>query len=367
MKNFKFQKEKIKRKKTKQIRIGWVTVGGNAPIRIQSMTKTETSNISETVSQIKKLEKIGCEIIRVAVPDLNAVNALKEIKKRIGIPLIADIHFNYKLAIKALEQGVDGLRINPGNIGGKNKVVEILKVAKERQIPIRIGVNSGSLEKKLLDKYGYASAEAMVESAINHIKLFEDFGFTLIKVSLKASDVWRTVKAYRILSKKVDYPLHLGLTEAGTFFSGTIKSSIALGNLLMEGIGDTIRVSLTAPPEEEVRVGWEILKSLGLRERGPIIVSCPTCGRLEVENFIEIVLEIERRLSHIRNPIHLAVMGCVVNGPGEAKEADFGVACGKGVGIFFKKGKFYRRVKEEELIEEFVKEAENLCVERENE
>ncbi|MCP2605280.1 flavodoxin-dependent (E)-4-hydroxy-3-methylbut-2-enyl-diphosphate synthase [Candidatus Aminicenantes bacterium AH-873-B07] len=354
----------IKRRKTRQIRIGRITVGGDAPIRVQSMTKTDTYNVPETVNQIRKLEKIGCEIIRVAVPDLNAIYALKEIKKQISIPLIADIHFDYKLAIKAIEQGVDGLRINPGNIGGKKKVTEILKVAKEKKIPIRIGVNSGSLEKNLLKKYGYATSEAMVESAMNYIKLFEDFDFTLIKISLKAPDIYRTIRAYRLLSEKVDYPLHLGLTEAGTFFSGTVKSSIALGILLMEGIGDTIRVSLTAPPEEEVRAGYEILKSLGLRERGPIIVSCPTCGRLEINNFIEIASEIERRLSHIKEPFHLAIMGCVVNGPGEAKEADFGVACGKRVGIFFKKGKFYKRVKEEEIIEKFVKEVENLCFER---
>jgi (E)-4-hydroxy-3-methylbut-2-enyl-diphosphate synthase len=324
------------------------------------MTKTHTSNISETVAQIKRLEKIGCEIIRVAVPDMDSVHALKEIKRQIKIPLIADIHFDYKLAIKSIEQCVDGLRINPGNIGERNKIIEILKVAREREIPIRIGVNSGSLEKSLLKKYGYASAEAMVESAINHIKLFEDFGFTLIKISLKAPDVWRTIKAYRMLSKKVDYPLHLGVTEAGTQFSGTIKSSIAIGTLLMEGIGDTIRVSLTAPPEEEVRVGWEILKSLGLRERGPLIVSCPTCGRLEIDNFTEIVLEIEKKLSHIKKPLHLAIMGCVVNGPGEAKDADFGVACGRGVGIFFKNGKFYKRVKESEIIQEFIKEVERM-------
>jgi (E)-4-hydroxy-3-methylbut-2-enyl-diphosphate synthase len=352
----------INRRKTRQIRVGNVTIGGNAPIRVQSMTKTDTHEVSQTISQIKRLEEIGCEIVRVAVPDLKAVSALEEIKKNVNIPVVADIHFDYRLAIKAIEKGVDGIRINPGNIGGKNKIVEIVRAAKERKIPIRIGVNSGSLEKKLLKKYGSATSEAMVESALNHIKLFEDLDYNFIKVSLKAPDIERTIEANRLLAKKVDYPIHLGVTEAGTFFSGTIKSAIALSLLLLEGIGDTIRVSLTAPPEEEVRVAFEILKSLGLRQKGPIIVSCPTCGRVEVD-FIKIATEIERRLSHINKPIHLAIMGCVVNGPGEAKEADFGVACGKGVGIFFKKGKFFKRVKDKEIVDEFVKEVEKLCAE----
>ncbi|MFQ6084474.1 MAG: flavodoxin-dependent (E)-4-hydroxy-3-methylbut-2-enyl-diphosphate synthase [Candidatus Aminicenantia bacterium] len=351
----------IKRRKTKQIKIGNVLIGGNAPISVQSMTKTDTRDISKTLAQIKALEKAGCEIVRLAVPDEEAVVALKKLKKESSVPLIADIHFDYKLALRAIESGVDGLRINPGNIGSKKKVVQIVKAAKERGIPIRIGVNSGSLEKELVKKYGSPTPEAMVESALNHIKLLEDYDFTLIKVSLKAPDIKRTVKAYRLLAEKVDYPFHLGITEAGTFFSGTIKSAIGLGILLLQGIGDTIRVSLTASPEEEVRVGYEILKSLELRQRGPIIVSCPTCGRVEVD-LMKITSQIEKKIAHLNKPLHLAIMGCMVNGPGEAKEADLGVACGKGVGILFKKGKYYRRIKEEEIVEEFVREVEEFSL-----
>ncbi len=356
------EKEKenlLMRRKTKVIKIGDVAIGGDNPIRVQSMTKTDTEDIEGTLSQIKSLEKVGCEIVRVAIPDEEAIHAFKEIKKRAPLPIVADIHFNYKLALKAIEYGADGIRINPGNIGGKERVREIAKLAKERGIPIRVGVNSGSIEKSLLKKYGSATTEALVESVMNNVKLLEDFDFYDIKISVKASDIKRTVESYRRISELTNYPLHIGITESGTLFSGTIKSAIGIGILLYEGIGDTIRVSLSAPPEEEVKVGWEILKSLGLRRRGIEIISCPTCGRLEVD-LLPIVSEIERKVLSMDKEIKIAIMGCVVNGPGEASESDLALVCGKGVGLIYKKGKLLKKVKDEEMVDEFLEEIQRF-------
>lgn len=330
-------------------------IGGDNPVRIQSMTKTDTEDIEGTLMQINRLKEVGCEIVRVAIPTEGASEAFKEIRKSSPLPIVADIHFNYKLALRAIEYGADGIRINPGNIGSKERVQEIARLAKERGIPIRIGVNSGSIEKSLLEKYGSATTSALVESVMNSVKLLEDFDFQDIKISVKASDIERTVSAYRRISKLTDYPLHIGITEAGTLFSGTVKSSIGVGILLYEGIGDTIRVSLSAPPEEEVKVGWEILKSLGLRRKGVEIIACPTCGRLEVD-LLPIVSEIEKRVSSIDKQIKIAIMGCVVNGPGEAEESDLALVCGKGVALIYKKGKLLRKVKEEEMVREFLKE-----------
>lgn len=349
----------MKRRNTRQISIGNVKIGGGAPISVQSMTNTDTRDHLSTISQIRRLESIGCEIIRVAVPDMEAVEKLREIKKSISVPLIADIHFDYRLALRAVEEGVDSLRINPGNIGGKAKVKAVVEVAKERKIPIRIGINSGSIEKRLLTKYGHPTPEAMVESALSNIDMLESLNFDDIKVSLKASNVLDTVEAYRLMSQKVDYPLHIGITEAGTSFSGTIKSSIGIGILLNEGIGDTIRVSLTADPMEEIRAGYEILKALGLRYRGINLISCPTCGRCEID-LINLANEIEGRLTHITMPLNIAVMGCVVNGPGEAKEADIGIAGGKKIGILFKKGRAVKKIKEMDFVDVFVQEVEKM-------
>ena len=351
------------RRKTRQIKIGNVAIGGGAPISVQSMTKTDTRDKEATISQIKSLETVGCELVRLAIPDREAVDGLEEIKKNVSIPLVADIHFDHRLALAALEKGIEGLRINPGNIGSKEKVKQVVKAAKERSIPIRIGVNAGSLERDLLQKYNGATAEAMVESALRHVRILEDLDFDLIKVSLKASDVFRTVRAFELMAKEVDYPFHAGITEAGGFLSGTVKSSVGLGLLLNQGLADTIRISLTAPPEEEVRVGFLILSSLGLRRRRIRFVSCPICGRCEVD-FFNIATEIERRLSSIEEDIEVALMGCMVNGPGEAKEADIGLACGRGVGVVFKKGKLLRRLKEEEIVPEFVKEVQRFISEK---
>lgn len=363
------QKEKLEkpvyfpRRKSKQIKIGHVAIGGDAPIVVQSMTKTDTRDTKLTILQIKKLEEAGCEIVRLAIPDDDAAESLGKIKKNIALPLIADIHFDYKLALKSLKEGADGLRINPGNIGSSSKVREVVHAAKALGVPIRIGVNAGSLEKDLLHKYGNATPEAMVESALRHIRILEDLDFPLIKISLKASDVCRTMKAYQLLANKVDYPFHVGITDAGNILSGTVKSSVGLALLLEQGLADTIRVSLTAPPEDEVRVGYLILSSLGLRFRGPNIISCPICGRCEVDLF-NISTEIERQLASIQEHLEVAIMGCMVNGPGEAKKADIGIACGRGVGVVFKKGKLYRRLKEEEIIPEFVKEVMKLTQKR---
>ncbi len=355
MSDCEFEDFKFNRRKTRQIKIGDVPIGDGAPIVVQSMTKTDTRDVQGTVNQIHRMEEAGCEIVRLAIPDEDAADALRKIKKSVSIPLIADIHFDHKLALAALKAGVEGLRINPGNIGSKRKVREVVYAAKEGVVPIRIGVNSGSLEKTLLQKYGVASAEAMVESAMRHVHILEDLDFGLIKISLKASDISRTLKAYQLMAEKIDYPFHAGITEAGSIISGTVKSSAGMALLMREGLVDTLRVSLTAPPEEEVRIAYLILSSLGIRSFGPNIISCPICGRCEVD-FVNIAGEIEKALSSIKANITVAVMGCMVNGPGEAKEADIGVACGRGVGVVFKKGKLFRRLKEHEIVPEFIDE-----------
>jgi (E)-4-hydroxy-3-methylbut-2-enyl-diphosphate synthase len=323
------------------------------------MAKTDTRNTGQTVRQIRLLERAGCEIVRVAVPDMEAARNLGAIKNAITIPLVADIHFDYRLALEALRQGVDGLRINPGNIGGAERVKTVVEAAQQRTVPIRIGVNVGSLSKRLLRAYKHPTPEAMVESAMEHIALLEKLGFYHIKVSLKSSDLLDTITAYRLLHREVRYPLHLGITAAGPTFSGTIKSSIGIGMLLAEGIGDTIRVSLTGSPLEEVRVGYEILKALKLRPVGPEIISCPTCGRCQL-NIISMVKTIERELSTLPRNLKIAVMGCAVNGPGEAREADLGIAGGKGGGVLFKKGKILKRLSEKELVSALIKEARSM-------
>ncbi len=323
------------------------------------MTNTDTRDISSTVKQIGQLFEAGCEIVRLAVPDKEAVDAFREIKSRVNPPLIADIHFDHRLAIASLKAGADGLRINPGNIGGRNAVEKVIKEARTRNIPIRIGVNAGSLPKKVLKKYGHPTPQAMVESALEYISLFEGFGFDKIKISLKSSNVLRTISAYELISQRVDYPLHLGVTEAGTLVSGTVKNAIGIGTLLFKGIGDTLRVSLSRDPVEEVKVAYEILRSLDLRYYGPEIISCPTCGRCEIALF-DIVEKVERALSGIKSSPRVAIMGCVVNGPGEAREADIGVAGGRGHGILFKKGRLVRKVPEQELAEVLIEEVRRL-------
>ena len=349
----------LHRKKTRQINVGNVLVGDMAPISVQSMTTTPTADVSATVSQIKRLQNSGCEIVRVAVPDHQAAEAIRAIKKEIFIPLIADIHFDHQLAIAATLAGADALRINPGNIGSAKKVRAVVDCAKDAGISIRIGVNSGSLEKNILKKYNGVTAEAMVESALGHVKLLRSFGFHQMKVSLKASDVSRTVEAYRLLSAKTDLPLHVGVTEAGSLYTGIVKSALGIGTLLAEGIGDTIRVSLTRDPVEEVRVGYEILKALGLRQRGPEIISCPTCGRCNIELF-SIVEQVETALLSIASPIKIAIMGCVVNGPGEAREADIGIAGADGSGVLFRKGKVVKKFSQEKLVEVLLAEVEEF-------
>jgi (E)-4-hydroxy-3-methylbut-2-enyl-diphosphate synthase len=350
----------IHRRKTRQISIGSIKVGGDAPISVQSMTKTDTRDIRRTILQIRRLEEAGCEIVRVAVVDEEAARAIADIKKWIRIPLIADIHFHYRLALKALESGADGLRINPGNIGGRDRLKSIVMEAKDRSVPIRIGVNAGSLEKDLLKRFRGATPEAMVSSALRTIEGIEDLGFHQIKVSLKASDVLRTVEAYRLFSQKTDYPLHLGITEAGKGSGAIVKSSIGIGLLLNEGIGDTLRVSLTSDPVEEVRVGYEILRALKIRQRGVEIVSCPTCGRCEID-LTHLLKKVEKGVQKILLPITIAIMGCVVNGPGEAKEADIGIAGGKGVGVLFKKGRAVRKVREAEFASVLLGEIEKMA------
>ncbi|OEU72929.1 MAG: 4-hydroxy-3-methylbut-2-en-1-yl diphosphate synthase [Desulfuromonadales bacterium C00003093] len=344
------------RRKSRQIKLGNFAVGGDAPISVQSMCNTDTRDVTATLAQIAALQTAGCEIIRCAVPDQQAAQSLGAIMQSCRMPLIADIHFDYKLALTALEQGVDGLRLNPGNIGERWKVAEVVAACRERAIPIRIGVNGGSLEKQLLQKYGHPTAAAMAESALGHIHLLEELNYPEIKVSLKSSDIRRTVEAYRLLATQVDYPLHIGVTEAGTTWAGTIKSAVGLGTLLYDGIGDTLRVSLTGDPVEEVRVGWEILKSLELREHGPVFISCPTCGRCEID-LIDIAEEVERRLHDLPKPLTIAVMGCVVNGPGEAREADLGIAGGRGQGLLFRRGEVVRKVAQSELADVLVEEA----------
>ena len=353
----------IQRRKTRQISIGTVKIGGDAPISIQSMTKTDTRDVQKTVRQIQRLEEVGCEIIRVAVVDEEAACAIAEIKKRIKIPLIADIHFHYRLALKAMESGADALRINPGNIGGRNRLKTIVAEAKNRSVSIRVGVNAGSLEKDLIKHFGAATPEAMVSSALRTIEWMEEIGFYSMKVSLKASDVPRTVETYRLFSEKSDYPVHLGITEAGKGFGAIVKSSIGIGLLLHEGIGDTLRVSLTGDPVEEVRVGYEILRALKIKERGVEIISCPTCGRCEVD-LNHLVKNIEKSVQKISTPLTVAIMGCVVNGPGEAKEADLGIAGGKGVGVLFKKGRMVRKVKEKDFATVLMSEIEKMSKEK---
>lgn len=350
----------IKRNKTRKIKVGGIFIGGNAPVVIQSMCTTDTRDVTATVKQIRTLQMAGCEMIRVAVPDLEAAMALGAIKKQISIPLVADIHFSADFAMEAMRQGIDKLRINPGNIGNEDKIKMVVLEAKKRKIPIRIGVNGGSLEKDILKKYkGKVTAKAMVESAMRHIKILEKYGFKNIVISMKASDVERTVEAYRLLAKKVNYPLHIGITEAGTLFRGTIVSSIGLGILLSDGIGDTMRVSLTADPVEEIKVGWEICKSIGVRKRGITVTSCPTCGRTEID-LITLAGKVEKALEGIDKDIHVAVMGCVVNGPGEAREADLAIVGGRGVGLIMKNGEVIRKVDEKNLLEEFIKEVKKF-------
>lgn len=340
----------IKRRKTRQIKVGDVKVGGDAPISVQSMTNTMTQDVQATVAQIKRLEAAGCEIVRVAVPDEAAAEAIESIKEQISVPVIADIHFDHRLAIASVRAGADGLRINPGNIGSRKNIKAVVDCAEDRGIPIRIGINSGSLEKDLLKKYNGVTAEGMVESALRHIDLMRTFKFDQLKVSIKASDVKRTVEAYRLLSERCDLPLHVGVTEAGGLYSGIVKSSLGIGMLLAEGIGDTIRVSLTRDPVEEVRVGYDILKGLDIRRHGPEIISCPTCGRCNIELF-DIAEKVEKAILLKSAPVKLAIMGCVVNGPGEAREADIGIAGGDGVGILFKKGEVIKKFPEEQLVD----------------
>ena len=348
-----------KRKMTRQIHIGAIAIGGGAPVSVQSMTNTKTSDTEATVAQIRSLVAAGCDIVRLAVPDMEAAKNLGNIIREVSVPLVADIHFDYKLAIESIHQGVAALRLNPGNIGGEEKVRAVVREAKAHSIPIRIGVNAGSLDKKLLEKYGKVTAEALVESAMQHVRILEALDFHDMKISLKAHDVPMTLAAYRLMSETVDYPLHLGITEAGTANTGVIKSAVGIGALLAEGIGDTIRISLTGDPTVEVRVANEILKSLGMREYGPTLVSCPTCGRTSID-LPAIAAQVEKRLEGIREPIEVAVMGCVVNGPGEARTADVGIAGGKGEGLVFRKGEIVRKVPENELVEELFKEIDAI-------
>lgn len=347
------------RRITRKVKVGGIAVGGNSPITVQSMTNTDTRNVSATIEQIRELENAGCDIIRCAVPDMEACEAVGSIVKNIKIPLVADIHFDYKLALGAIKNGVSALRINPGNIGSMDRVKKVAEAAKNKNIPIRIGVNSGSLEKGLLERYGGVCPEALAESALNHISILESVNFYDTVISIKASDVNMMIESYRLISKKVDYPLHLGVTEAGTLWRGTIKSCIGIGTLLCEGIGDTIRVSLTGNPIEEIRVGREILKATGHLKSGVVFVSCPTCGRTQID-LINIAKEVENRLENCNKNIKVAVMGCVVNGPGEAREADIGIAGGKGEGLIFKKGEIIKKVSENNLVDELMKEIETM-------
>jgi len=375
----------MKRRKTRKIRVGNLFIGGNSPISVQSMTNTDTRDIRRTVNQIRRLERAGCEIVRLAVPDMEAAKALGEIKKRVHVPLVADIHFDYRLAMEAIAKGVDKIRINPGNIGSQEKVETIAKAARRARIPIRVGVNAGSLklpspnrmlgtnlrEGDISHIQASSKAKKMVTLALQYVKILEKQNFYQIVISLKASDVPTTIQAYKLISEKTDYPFHLGITEAGTEFSGTIKSTLGIGVLLSEGIGDTIRVSLTASPEEEVRVGYEILKALRLRSFGPEVISCPTCSRCQID-LIKITNEVEKRLESLfrqKNlvagsepsglyPLKVAIMGCVVNGPGEAREADVGIAGGKGMGLLFRQGKVIKKVKEKEMINVLLGEIE---------
>lgn len=345
------------RRMSRPLQIGNITVGGGAPIVVQSMTKTDTRNVMSTVAQIKELEDCGCELVRVAVPDAEAAGAIRDIKRGVSIPIIADIHFDFRLALRALEAGCDGLRLNPGNISDPEKVSVIVKAAKERNVPIRIGVNAGSLPEAR--NHSLTVAEQMVNAALRQVRLLESLDFDLIKVSLKAFDVPMTIQAYQIIAQKIPYPLHIGITEAGLPRTGVIRSTAGISTLLYLGIGDTIRVSLTAHPREEVSAGYEILKSLNLRQHGPVLVSCPSCGRTEV-NIVELAGAVEEELARIDKPIKVAVMGCVVNGPGEARDADIGIACGKGRGVLFKKGKKLRTIEEKDFLKALMREVKDM-------
>ena len=349
----------MERKKTKKIKLGNIYVGGDSPITVQSMTNTDTRDAISTINQINRLEEAKCDIIRIAVPDMEAAGVIKEIKAKVKIPIVADIHYDYRLALKSIENGVDAVRINPGNIGSSEKVKAVVDAAKYNGVPIRIGVNSGSLDKRLLEKYNHVSSKALVESAMEHVKILEGLNFFDIAISIKSSDVVMMIESYRLISETVDYPLHLGVTEAGPIMKGTIKSSIGIGTLLAEGIGDTIRVSLTGDPIEEVKVGREILKSMGYIKEGIDIVSCPTCGRCQIDLF-SIVNQAEERLKGNNKNIKIAIMGCAVNGPGEAREADIGIAGGKGEGLIFKKGKIIKKVPEDKLLDELIREIDKI-------
>ncbi|MCI6607175.1 flavodoxin-dependent (E)-4-hydroxy-3-methylbut-2-enyl-diphosphate synthase [Mitsuokella jalaludinii] len=352
-----------KRRPTRQIHIGKVAIGGGAPISVQSMTNTKTTDTEATVAQIRALQAAGCDIVRLAVPDMEAAKNLGNILRQVTVPLVADIHFDYKLALEAIHQGIHALRLNPGNIGGEEKVKAVVEAAKEAGIPIRIGVNAGSLDKKILKKYGGVTPEALVESAMEHVRILEALDFHDMKISLKAHDVPLTIAAYRLMSQTVDYPLHLGITEAGTVNTGIIKSAVGIGALLAEGIGDTFRISLTGDPVVEVRVANEILKSLGLKEYGPTLVACPTCGRTSID-LPAIAAQVEEKLRDIEEPIEVAVMGCVVNGPGEARGADVGIAGGNGEGLIFRKGEIVRKVPEADLVNELFQEIDQILEER---
>ncbi|HZJ56753.1 MAG TPA: flavodoxin-dependent (E)-4-hydroxy-3-methylbut-2-enyl-diphosphate synthase [Clostridia bacterium] len=347
------------RAKTRKIWVGEVALGGDSPISIQSMTNTDTRDVRSTVSQIRDLEDAGCHIIRCAVPDMEAAEALRDIVNQINIPLVADIHFDYRLALSSIENGAQKLRINPGNIGSREKVKAVVEAAKDKGIPMRIGVNSGSLQRDILKKYGQVCPEALVESALRHVEILDELDFGDVAISVKSSDVMETIESYRLLSERTDYPLHIGVTESGTVKRGTVKSSVGIGALLAMGIGDTLRVSLTGDPVEEIAVGREILKSLGLLEGGIEFISCPTCGRTQID-LIKIANEVEERLGNLDKNIKVAVMGCAVNGPGEARRADIGIAGGRGEGLIFKKGEIIKKVKQENLVEELIKEIEKL-------
>ncbi|KXB73124.1 MAG: flavodoxin-dependent (E)-4-hydroxy-3-methylbut-2-enyl-diphosphate synthase [Peptostreptococcus sp.] len=348
-----------KRRKTRVVNIGSIKIGGDNPIAVQSMTTSDTRDPQATIDQILALEEVGCDIVRIAVPDLTAAKAIGAIKAATNIPIVADIHFNYRLALEAVEQGIDAIRINPGNIGDIDRTKAVVDACKAKNIPIRIGVNGGSLEKSILEKYGHACPEAMVESALGHIKILEDLDFHDIVISLKNSDIRKSVEAYRLMSEKVDYPLHLGITESGGVEKGTIKSSIGVGSLLVDGIGDTIRISLTGDPREEIKVGKQILRSIGLLNDKIKIVSCPTCGRCNID-LIKFAGQIEKEIEDIEKDITVAVMGCAVNGPGEAREADIGVAGGDGMGLLFKKGEIVKRIPEDEIVSTLLEEIDKL-------
>lgn len=352
----------IERRQTRQIKVGDISIGGGAPIIVQSMTNTDTRDAESTVAQIRRLEDAGCEIVRVAVPDPDAAVAIRMIREHISIPLIVDIHFDWRLAVAAMENGAQGIRINPGNLGKREKLAKVVAAAKMHRVPIRVGVNSGSIEKDLLGKYGYPTPEnplSLIESALRNVRMVEELGYEELKISVKSSDVLTTIATYRRLAVQTDYPLHIGVTEAGGLIAGTVKSSVALGILLFEGIGDTFRISLTRDPVEEIRVAYELLRALRIRERGPEMISCPTCGRTRIDLF-PLAEAVEQHLQTMKTKLKVAVMGCVVNGPGEAREADIGIAGGHGVGIIFKKGKIIKKVKEEDLLTVFLEELRKM-------